>query len=86
MENIGLSSAKAIIVNNLNEATSSIDYIGLPCIIRPSFTLGGEGGGVAYNKDEFVNIVTQGLKLSPVNEVLIEESLIGWKEFEMEVS
>ena len=85
MENIGLSSAKANVINNLSDAINSLNSIGLPCIIRPSFTLGGEGGGVAYNRDEFVSIVEQGLKLSPVNEVLIEESLIGWKEFEMEV-
>ena len=69
----------------MNDALNSLDFVGLPCIVRPSFTLGGEGGGVAYNKDEFISIVEQGLKLSPVSEVLIEESLIGWKEFEMEV-
>ena len=85
MDKIGLSSAKAKIVKNMNDALKSLDFVGLPCIIRPSFTLGGEGGGVAYNKEEFISIVEQGLKLSPVSEVLIEESLIGWKEFEMEV-
>ena len=57
----------------------------MPAIIRPSFTLGGEGGGIAYNKEEFLEIVTNGLKLSPTTEVLIEESLLGWKEYEMEV-
>jgi len=85
MDKIGLHSAKAKIVKNIDDAIESLKFVGLPCIIRPSFTLGGEGGGVAYNKDEFVEIIEQGLKLSPVKEVLIEESLIGWKEFEMEV-
>ena len=85
MDSIGLSSAKAQIVNNADDALKSLEKVGLPAIVRPSFTLGGEGGGVAYNKKEFINIVEQGLKLSPVKEVLIEESLIGWKEYEMEV-
>ena len=85
MDLIGLSSAKAKIVNNIEDALKSLKNVGLPSIIRPSFTLGGEGGGVAYNKKEFIDIVEQGLKLSPVKEVLIEESLIGWKEYEMEV-
>ena len=85
MDKIGLSSAKAKIIKSMDDALKSLDFIGLPCIVRPSFTLGGEGGGVAYNKEEFISIVEQGLKLSPVSEVLIEESLIGWKEFEMEV-
>ena len=85
MDLIGLSSAKAKVVNNIEDALKSLKNLGLPSIIRPSFTLGGEGGGVAYNKKEFIDIVEQGLKLSPVKEVLIEESLIGWKEYEMEV-
>ncbi len=85
MDKIGLSSAKAKIVNNIEDALDSLNHVGLPSIIRPSFTLGGEGGGVAYNKQEFTKIVEQGLKLSPIKEVLIEESLIGWKEYEMEV-
>ncbi len=85
MNKIGLASARAQIVKNLDEALKSLELVGLPSIIRPSFTLGGEGGGVAYNKKELLEIVEKGLRLSPVNEVLIEESLIGWKEFEMEV-
>ncbi len=85
MDKIGLSSAKARVINNIEDALASLNYVGLPSIIRPSFTLGGEGGGVAYNKNEFIKIVENGLKLSPINEVLIEESLIGWKEYEMEV-
>ena len=85
MNKIGLESAKAKIAKNINEAIAAIDFVGLPAIIRPSFTLGGEGGGIAYNKEEFIEIVSNGLKLSPNSEVLIEESLLGWKEFEMEV-
>ena len=85
MKKIGLESARSKIVRSLEEALKHIDYIGLPCIMRPSFTLGGTGGGVAYNKEEFVNIVINGLEASPTTEVLIEESIIGWKEYEMEV-
>ena len=85
MNKIGLESAKAKIAKSINEAIAAIDFVGLPAIIRPSFTLGGEGGGIAYNKEEFIEIVSNGLKLSPNSEVLIEESLLGWKEFEMEV-
>ncbi len=85
MEEINLNTAKSTIASNLNEAIKSLNYIGLPAIIRPSFTLGGEGGGIAYNKKDFIEICDNGLNLSPVNEILIEESLIGWKEFEMEV-
>ncbi len=85
MKKIGLECARAKIVKNIFEASKALNFVGLPAIIRPSFTLGGEGGGVAYNKQEYNKIVEQGLKLSPVNTVLIEESLIGWKEFEMEV-
>ena len=85
MDKIGLESAKAKIAKSLDEANSALDFVGLPAIIRPSFTLGGEGGGIAYNKEEFIEIVSNGLKLSPNTEVLIEESLLGWKEYEMEV-
>ena len=85
MSKIGLESAIAKIAKNIEEAELAVDLVGLPAIIRPSFTLGGEGGGIAYNKDEFLKIVLNGLKLSPTSEVLIEESLLGWKEYEMEV-
>jgi carbamoyl-phosphate synthase large subunit len=69
----------------LIEALQALDYVGLPAIIRPSFTLGGTGGGIAYNRAEFIDIIERGLDASPTNEVLIEESVLGWKEFEMEV-
>jgi len=85
MDRIGLECARARTVNNYQDALDALDFVGLPAIIRPSFTLGGEGGGIAYNKAEFETIVGNGLRLSPVSEVLIEESLLGWKEFEMEV-
>ena len=85
MTKIGLESARAKIAKNIDEALLALDSVGLPAIIRPSFTLGGEGGGIAYNNDEFLDIVLNGLKLSPTSEVLIEESLLGWKEYEMEV-
>ncbi|MDC0102753.1 carbamoyl-phosphate synthase large subunit, partial [Alphaproteobacteria bacterium] len=85
MERIGLECARASTVNNFADALAALDKVGLPAIIRPSFTLGGEGGGIAYNRAEFETIVGNGLRLSPVSEVLIEESLLGWKEFEMEV-
>jgi len=85
MDSIGLESARSRTVNNFDEAMATLDHVGLPAIIRPSFTLGGEGGGVAYNSEEFEQIVRDGLRLSPVSEILIEESLLGWKEYEMEV-
>ncbi|MDV3257565.1 MAG: carbamoyl-phosphate synthase large subunit, partial [Sphingomonas sp.] len=85
MERIGLESARSGIAHNLDDALALLDTTGLPAIIRPSFTLGGTGGGVAYNREEFVEIVKNGLDASPTNEVLIEESLLGWKEYEMEV-
>jgi carbamoyl-phosphate synthase large subunit len=85
MEKIGLHCARARTVNNFDDALEALDTVALPAIIRPSFTLGGEGGGVAYNRAEFEEIVGNGLRLSPVSEVLIEESILGWKEFEMEV-
>ena len=85
MEKIGLQCARARTVSNFEDGIEALDIVGLPAIIRPSFTLGGEGGGVAYNRAEFEEIVRNGLRLSPVSEVLIEESILGWKEFEMEV-
>ena len=85
MDKIGLESARSRIAHTLEEALEALEYTGLPSIIRPSFTLGGTGGGIAYNRDEFIQIVTGGLEASPTTEVLIEESLLGWKEYEMEV-
>ncbi|MFZ5746086.1 MAG: carbamoyl-phosphate synthase large subunit [Pseudomonadota bacterium] len=85
MDKIGLESARSAVAHTIDEALAALDHVGLPAIIRPSFTLGGTGGGVAYNKEEFVQIVTGGLDASPTTEVLIEESLLGWKEYEMEV-
>ncbi|MFL6649624.1 MAG: carbamoyl-phosphate synthase large subunit [Sulfurifustaceae bacterium] len=85
MESIGLATVRGAIAHSLEEALQVQAAIGYPAIIRPSFTLGGSGGGIAYNKDEFVEICTRGLEASPTNELLIEESIIGWKEFEMEV-
>ncbi|WP_217126174.1 carbamoyl-phosphate synthase large subunit [Hydrogenophilus thiooxidans] len=85
MTRIGLESARSGIAHSLEEALAIQAEIGFPVIIRPSFTLGGTGGGIAYNMEEFVEICKRGLDLSPVHELLIEESLIGWKEFEMEV-
>ncbi len=85
MDEIGLSSARSGMAHNIEEAREVLERIGFPIIIRPSFTLGGSGGGVAYNKEEFEEIVGRGLDLSPTRQVLLEESLLGWKEFEMEV-
>ncbi|MBT6859873.1 MAG: carbamoyl-phosphate synthase large subunit [Rhodospirillaceae bacterium] len=85
MDAIGLESPISRLVTNMDEARSTMGEIGLPMIIRPSFTLGGAGGGVAYNRDEYEHIVAGGLAASPVGEVLVEESVLGWKEFEMEV-
>ena len=85
MDAIGLESARSGIATSVDEAHAVLERTGLPSIIRPSFTLGGTGGGIAYNKAEFERIVREGLDASPTNEVLIEESLLGWKEFEMEV-
>jgi carbamoyl-phosphate synthase large subunit len=85
MTEIGLGSAKSGVAHNMEEARRIQAQVGFPAIIRPSFTMGGSGGGVAYNVEEFEEIVTRGLDLSPTTEVLIEESLLGWKEFEMEV-
>ncbi len=85
MAEIGLESCTAEVAHSMEEAMEIQKRIGFPTIIRPSFTLGGSGGGIAYNTDEFVEIVAHGLELSPTNEVLLEESVLGWKEFEMEV-
>jgi carbamoyl-phosphate synthase large subunit len=85
MERIGLDCPRSRMVSSLADAELALEYVGLPAIIRPSFTLGGTGGGVAYNRDEFREIVTRGLRASPAGAVLIEESVLGWKEFEMEV-
>ncbi len=85
MDKIGLESPKSHVVRNYQEALEAIEDTGLPAIIRPSFTLAGTGGGIAYNKADFEKIVKEGLDASPVTEVLIDESLLGWKEYEMEV-
>ena len=85
MDELGLESARSRQVASMDEAAEALDYVGLPAIIRPSFTLAGTGGGIAYNKEQFKEIVANGLDLSPVGTVLIEESLLGWKEYEMEV-
>jgi carbamoyl-phosphate synthase large subunit len=85
MTRIGLEVPKALIAHSLEEALEQQESIGFPTIIRPSFTLGGTGGGIAYNQEEFTRIVKHGLEMSPTTEVLLEESVIGWKEFEMEV-
>ncbi|WP_416305236.1 carbamoyl-phosphate synthase large subunit [Neptunicella sp. SCSIO 80796] len=85
MKSIGLECPRAEIAHSLEQAFDVVSRIGYPCIIRPSFTMGGTGGGIAYNKDEFEEICRRGLDLSPTNELLIDESLIGWKEYEMEV-
>ena len=85
MRSIGLETPRSAIAHNLDEARAAQKELGFPCVIRPSFTLGGSGGGVAYNQEDFTEICTRGLDLSPTNELLIDESLLGWKEFEMEV-
>jgi carbamoyl-phosphate synthase large subunit len=85
MKKIGLETPRSHQVKTLPQALEALEDIGLPTIIRPSFTLGGTGGGIAYNKDEFIDIVERGIDASPTNEVLVEESVLGWKEFEMEV-
>ncbi len=85
MDSIGLESPRSAIAHSLDEALAALDQVGLPAIIRPSFTLGGTGGGIAYNREEFTRIVLGGLDASPTTEVLIEESVLGWKEYEMEV-
>ena len=85
MRDIGLACPRSGIAHNMDEAYGVLDKVGFPCIIRPSFTMGGTGGGIAYNREEFEEICTRGLDLSPTSELLIDESLIGWKEYEMEV-
>jgi carbamoyl-phosphate synthase large subunit len=85
MERIGLDVCRGRTVHNLKEAHEVLKEIGLPCVVRPSFTLGGTGSSVAYNRDQFVDLVTRGLTASPIHEVLLEESVLGWKEFELEV-
>ncbi|MGE3297662.1 MAG: carbamoyl-phosphate synthase large subunit [Porticoccaceae bacterium] len=85
MKAIGLATPRSMIAHSLEEALQALDRFGFPCVIRPSFTMGGSGGGIAYNREEFEEICKRGLELSPTRELLIDESLIGWKEFEMEV-
>src|SRR3990172_4487267 len=85
MHEIGLDAPKSGIARSVEEARAVLDLVGLPAIIRPSYTLGGMGGGIAYNREEFAEIVAGGLDASPEHEVLIEESVLGWKEFELEV-
>ena len=85
MTKIGLGSARSAIAHSMEEALQVQANIGFPAIIRPSFTMGGSGGGIAYNREEFVEICERGLEASPTNELLIEESMLGWKEYEMEV-
>ncbi|MDM1706927.1 carbamoyl-phosphate synthase large subunit [Thiopseudomonas alkaliphila] len=85
MRDIGLACPRSGIAHSMDDAYRVLDEVGFPCIIRPSFTMGGTGGGIAYNREEFEEICTRGLDLSPTKELLIDESLIGWKEYEMEV-
>ncbi len=85
MERIGLENPRAAIANNMDEAMAALEEVGLPAIIRPAFTLGGTGGGIAYNREDFEHYCRTGLDASPVGQILIDESLLGWKEFEMEV-
>ncbi len=85
MDKIGLESPRSAIVHTMDEAAAALESVGLPAVIRPSFTLGGTGGGIAYNRGEYEHFVRTGLEASPTTEVLIDESLVGWKEYEMEV-
>jgi carbamoyl-phosphate synthase large subunit len=85
MDRIGLESPRSAIVHTMQEAAAALESVGLPAVIRPSFTLGGTGGGIAYNREEYEHYVRTGLEASPTTEVLIDESLVGWKEYEMEV-
>ena len=85
IEEIGLEVPISGFANTIKEAEGLLEMVGLPAIIRPSFTLGGTGGGIAYNKEEFIEISMKGLQLSPIHEIMVEESIIGWKEFELEV-
>ncbi|HET6572528.1 MAG TPA: carbamoyl-phosphate synthase large subunit, partial [Fimbriiglobus sp.] len=85
MVKIGVDVPQSGVARSLAQALEIVDQVGLPCVLRPSFTLGGTGGGIAYNREEFIDLISLGLELSPVGEVLVEESVIGWKEFELEV-
>jgi carbamoyl-phosphate synthase large subunit len=85
MLKIGVDVPKSRTVHSLAEALDALPEIGTPCVLRPSFTMGGTGGGIAYNREEYIDLITKGLQLSPTTEVLVEESVIGWKEFELEV-
>ena len=85
MIKIGLETPSSMLVNDRTEASAALEHAGLPAIMRPSFTLGGTGGGIAYNREEFFELIERGLDASPTNQVLVEESVLGWKEFEMEV-
>ncbi len=85
MTKIGIESPRSAIAHTMEEARAALDLVKLPCVIRPSFTLGGTGGGIAYNREEFEQIIAAGLDASMTNEVLVEESVLGWKEYEMEV-
>ena len=85
MERIGVAVPRSGLAHNYQEAMDIIDYVGFPAIIRPSFTLGGTGGGIAYNPEEYEQMAIAGIDASPTNEILVEESVIGWKEFELEV-
>ncbi len=85
MKKIGLETPRSMMAHNVTEAAAALEFVKLPAIIRPSFTLGGTGGGIAYNREEFFSIIERGLDASPTKQVLVEESVLGWKEFEMEV-
>ena len=85
MKKIGLKTPKSFTSQNLDDSVKKLDESGLPVIIRPSFTLGGTGGGIASNIEEFIEIASNGIDSSPTNEILVEESVAGWKEYEMEV-
>ncbi|HPD82735.1 MAG: carbamoyl-phosphate synthase large subunit [Alphaproteobacteria bacterium] len=85
MDKLGLESARSMLAHNKEESIAALEEIGLPAIIRPAFTMGGTGGGIAYNKEQYYEICESGIEASPINQILIEESLLGWKEYEMEV-
>jgi carbamoyl-phosphate synthase large subunit len=85
MQRIGLETPRSVLAHNREEAERALELVGLPAIIRPSFTLGGTGGGIAYNREEFFTIIERGIDASPTRQVLVEESVLGWKEYEMEV-
>src|SRR4029077_13977843 len=85
MLKIGIAVPQSGVARSLAEGQAIRERVGLPCVLRPSFTLGGTGGGIAYNREEFNELLAHGLDLSPMGEVLVEESVIGWKEFELEV-